>query len=1144
MRCLPFTGASHRSPSLLKLVVTAIIVLHSVSSPAQFFINEIMPANGEVVTDYSTGNHPGWIELYNPDPGFRNLSGYYISDDPDEPRKYRLTAEAAIAGRGYMILWCDGLSRDIHTNFSLARKGEWVILSDPFGAVIDRLPYPDQYIDYSFGRKRDGSPEWGYFEKPTPEASNTGKSFNAVSGKPVFSLQAGVYPTAQNLVLESPSPGAAIRYTRDGNEPNQFSDLYTGPILLNFTQTVKAKLFLAGALPGPTVTNTYIINQRNFTLPLISISTSPGNLWDNNFGIYVEGTNGIPGNCAEARNWNQEWYRHAVIEYFGTDGFRRYRDDADIRIGGACSRTLPQKSLVVRARSKYGSNEFDFNFLPNKPFSKTGGFILRNAGNDFNLTHFRDALQQAAAASALDVDYSDYRPVVVYLNGEYWGIMNIREKPDSDYITSNYGYDPEDIDLIDQSGRALEGSAEGWYSYLGALEQMERSTPEAWQHISYNIDVESYISYLVTEMYLANTDWPGNNQRWWRPRAAGGKWRWVLYDMDFGMALYEGFSNALHPTLTFATNSEGEAWPNPPWSTLHIRLCLENPTFRMKFIRRMNAAMDGPFHPDRLNPLIDAFVDRIAYEMPYHKTRWGGTINDWFIETARLKSFSAIRNQFMRKHLKEFFSLGDSLRFVASVKTPGTGTLEVNGVKTGEQLQGFFNRDLPVEVRAMPAPGQRFREWSVTRGKIENLMLLTEGSEWKYQDKGVAAPAGWTDSGFDDTDWATGPAQLGYGDGDEKTVVSFGGNEAEKFITTYFRKSFTVEDTTGLQAITVNTLFDDGIAVYVNGAEVYRDNLPEGEIGPQTTALEIAAEGAFKTFTLPVSYLQPGENVIAAEVHQVSPSSSDISFELSVSARRLSGTEVIAVTGDVLTDTIKTDLTVVALFEPDDRDLSGLRINEVFSNPGRDASPDSDWIELINIGPDTIDLRGVFVSDDRTNPMKHVFPGGTEMKINPGQRKVLIADARVMRGADHLPFSFSSDGEEAGLYYLSGDQLKVVDEVIMGPLPPDGSLSRIPDGEGPFVVTGISTYGTPNILATGLEELRSVRLVPNPSDGFFTVMAAEQDHACDLIDLHGRVLLRNLPLNQPVDATSLAPGMYLIRLRSAQGMTVLRLLHR
>ncbi|MFM7327312.1 MAG: CotH kinase family protein [Bacteroidota bacterium] len=1145
MSSLPFPGAIiHRSAGMVRTILPLSCILITISASGQFFINEVMPSNAEVVTDYSTGNHPGWIELYNPDPAFRNLSGYFISDDPAQPQKYRLPPEAAIAGKGHMILWCDGLSRDIHTNFSLSKKGEWVILSDPFGAVIDKIAYPDQYIDFSYGRKGDGGADWGYFDKPTPEASNSTKVFKTVSGKPEFSILAGAYTVAQTLTIDSPTAGAIIRYTRDGNEPNQYSDRYTGPILISFTQTVKAKLFVPGALPGETVTNTYIIDGRNFTLPVLSISTSPGNLWDDNFGIHVVGTNGTGGNCTEKSNWNQEWYKHAVIEYFGKDGFRRYREDADIRIGGACSRTLPQKSFVVRARSKYGSNEFDFNFLPNRPFSRMGGFILRNSGNDFNVTHFRDALQQSTAADDMDIDHLDYRPVSVYLNGEYWGIMNIREKPDSDYITANYGYEPEEIHLIDQSGRALEGEVAPWYEYLNGLENMDRTTPEAWKFISDNIDAEEYISYLATEIYLANTDWPGNNQRWWRPRASGGKWRWVLYDLDFGMGLYEGFSNAQHPTLTFATNTAGESWPNPPWSTLHIRLCLENPTFRMKFIRRMNAVINETFHPDRLNQRIDEFMDRIAYEMPYHKTKWGGGINDWFIEIARLKKFAVDRNQFMRTHLREFFSLGDSVRVTAAVETPNAGRLVVNGVRSGEQFIGFMNRDLPLEVTAVPKAGYRFLEWEVTRGVTEAVSLVPAGTEWRYLDDGQGPASNWTDSTFDDSGWASGAAQLGYGDGDEKTTISFGGDESNKFITTWFRHHVSIEETTGLQNVLGKVLFDDGVVVYVNGAEVFRGNMPEGEVNAKTLASAIANEGVYTSFTIPTSYLKPGENLIAAEVHQVSGTSSDISFDLSISANRQAGSETITRTGLTLTDTTLSELSMLARFTADERDFSGLRINEVFSNPTGSSEPGGDWLELINTSSDTLDLDGVFVSDDRAKPLMHALMAGVGMKIPPGGLKVLRADSRPLRGPDHLPFRFSSDGDEAGLYVIRGEHVVKLDEITFGLLPPDGSLSRIPDGDGPFVVTGTATFGTSNVFATSIEKNGATRLFPNPSDGTVTIQVAGAADRIELMDLQGRVLMRDLVSDRPVDISGLAPGIYVVRVQELGGMTMLRLVKR
>ena len=149
-----------------------------------------------------------------------------------------------------------------------------------------------------------------------------------------------------------------------------------------------------------------------------------------------------------------------------------------------------------------------------------------------------------------------------------------------------------------------------------------------------------------------------------------------------------------------------------------------------------------------------------------------------------------------------------------------------------------------------------------------------------------------------------------------------------------------------------------------------------------------------------------------------------------------------------------------------------------------------------------------------------------------------------MTGVQTCALPISSEGEVAGLYYQSGLTLKVLDEIVVGPLPPEGSFSRIPDGDGPFTVTGVSTFGTPNILVTGLRTEKMASVYPNPADRFFTVRTDADVISCDLLDLQGRVLMQGIALNRPTDSANLGPGLYLIRIIDVDGVNILRLLHR
>ncbi|MEQ8531730.1 MAG: CotH kinase family protein, partial [Imperialibacter sp.] len=343
----------------------------------------------------------------------------------------------------------------------------------------------------------------------------------------------------------------------------------------------------------------------------------PDYLWDDEIGIYTDGENGAVGPCfLTPVNFYQDWDRHADVEYFAIDGKRLFTQSGDLRISGGCSRTFRQKSFALKARNKYGDNEFRYPFFPNKFQAKYGGFFIRNSGNDQSLTMFRDALLQSLIVGQMDIDYQAYQPTALYLNGAYWGIQNLREKVDADYIKTNYGIEEDDIDLLEFNGVAIEGTANAYLSYLEGLKRINVEDSASFDYIAANIDVDEYINYMVTEIYYANTDWPGNNMKFWRQRSNGGKFRWILLDLDFGFDLNKSKpSGALHPTLEFATDPGQTEWPNPAWSTLHFRQVLKNPVFRSKFIERMNAAINVTFQPQRVNKFIDSLQNTIQHEI-------------------------------------------------------------------------------------------------------------------------------------------------------------------------------------------------------------------------------------------------------------------------------------------------------------------------------------------------------------------------------------------------------------------------------------------------------------------------------------------------------------------------------------------------
>jgi hypothetical protein len=1112
---------------LISLLFTFFTAIPSVG---QLVINEVFATNADVEFDPDYFNFSSWIELYNPSSSQIALGNHYLSDTPSNLQKWKIPSGANIGANGYLRIWCDGQNAGLHTNFELASKGEKIFLSSE-SSVVDQVTYPSQYLNVSYGRLENGGITWGHLLNPTPALANNPASGKTQLAKPTFSLKAGRYASSTQLTLSHSNPQVQIRFTNDGSEPTAQSALYTSPIAISVTSIIKAKAYLAENIPSEAEAKTYLINEHSSTLPVVSISTKPANLWDNSFGIYTDGTNGILGNCTSSpKNWNRDWSRHAVIEYFDASGNRRLDQHVDIRIGGACSRNFPQKSFAIKGRNEYGSSELKYKFFENKSISEFGGIFLRNSGNDFNVTQFRDALTQEVAGTAMDIDYMAYRPTAFYLNGIYWGIQNLREKIDADFIESNYGYKKEEIDLLETYENAIEGSNTTYVSYKNALRGMNRKSQAAYDFIDQNIDIDEYINYLVTEIYFANTDWPGNNTKFWRPKKQGGKFRWILWDTDFGMGLV-GYST--HPTLSFATDSTQVNWPNPASTTEHIRMVLQNPTVKSKFIQRLNASMLTNFRPDRLHAYIDAFSNRIEKEIPYHKIRWGGNVGDWNYSTQVMKSFATERRDYMYQHMAAFFDLQGTTLLSVKASPEGTGNFKLNGIKSQSPLvQESYFKNLPLTLEPMPEPGYVFKRWVATSYSSTPVSLIGREAFWKFSDTGTLPAANWAAENFADTPWQTGQAQLGYGDGDEKTVVSYGNDAANKYITSYFRKTITIADTVGLQRLDGTALFDDGIVIYLNGEEVMRNNMPAGVISYNTLALQSAPEGIYVPFVIPKGKIKPGKNIIAVEIHQNGGASSDISFDLDLATKKIGSKTQRIITTRLLQDTADVDAEYIAEFEVDNRASNSLKINEVNSNGGNDVTYGKDWIEIYNSGTTAVDLNGIYLTDKLSQKLNHRIQSdtGDPLLLAPSAFKVFFADEKVALGQDHLSFQLSADGEEVGLYKLSGGNATLLDEMTYAAQTFSGSYSRIPDGSGDFFATTLATPNNPNNLVLSINELERLQIYPNPFETEVSISGNEPVESAELFNMQGARMEAYVNDGNKVQIGNVAAGIYLLKI--------------
>lgn len=495
------------------------------ANQSEIVINEVMASNTTTIQDQD-GDYPDWIELYNTSDSEIDLAGFGLSDDPLDLFKWRFPAVTIQPGEFKLIFASDknytSEAPHLHTNFKIKAGGETLLLTDSTGFVIDRINSLEISSDLSWGRQPDGGTEWLFFTEPTPGSSNTTDGFAAYSPAVIFSKKAGFYEGSISVELTTSNTNSEIRYTLDGSDPNENSSLYTQSINLDETIVLRARSYESGLLPGNIVTNTYLFNE-NTTLPVISLSTDPDNMFDRFIGIY--------------RNYKQDWERPVHIEFFETDKQQKFSEDAGIKIGGNNTRGRAQKAFHINFRGRYGPEKIEYQVFPELPIFEFTNLYLRAAGNDWDQAHFRDGLLQTLVQD-FQIETQAYRPATIFLNGEYWGILNIRQRYNEQYFLSEYGVDPENLDLIEHAHpndfmTVKEGDLEAFDALFEFIANNDLSESNNYEYIQDKMEIDSFMDWLIAEIYFNNTDWPTNNVMMWRPRTNEGKFKWVLFDLDW-----------------------------------------------------------------------------------------------------------------------------------------------------------------------------------------------------------------------------------------------------------------------------------------------------------------------------------------------------------------------------------------------------------------------------------------------------------------------------------------------------------------------------------------------------------------------------------------------------------------------------------
>lgn len=732
----------------------------------QIRINEFMASNATVVAD-EDNDYPDWIELYNAGNTTLNLQGYGLSDDPAQPFRW-IFPQQSIGPNQFMLVFASGKDRRItgqplHTNFSISAAGEPLLLSAPAGHRIDSIGPVALQTDISYGRLLNNPETWKFFRPASPGGANAASGYSLLLSAPVFSHESGYYTNPFQLSIQGTQNGAQMVYTLDGSVPGSLDSVYNQPFTVQDRigepntismiptnnnpdpgppyyegwqpplgevfkiNVVRARQLHPDAPPGPVTTKSFLVDPaglQRYTLPMFSMATDAENLFDAEIGIYVAGNH---------NNFFQdgpEWERPANLNFIETNGMVAFNEDIGIRTHGNTTRSRPRKSLRINARSEYGNNWIDYQLFPDKSTATFKRFLLRNSGNDWDQAIFRDAILQSFMRN-MHVERQFYRPAVVFINGEYWGIHNVRDRYDEHYIFSKYGIAEHEMTIMENNAQYKFGNQAGVSHYTAMRSFVSANNLALDQHyttLQTMMDTESFTDFQIAHIYAMNTDWPGNNTLYWRYLREGyepeatyrdGRWRWMLLDMDFGFGLNFNYvpgvgSGASHNTLAFALAANGPSWPNPPWSTFLLRNLIKNEQYKRNFINRFCDLLNSDLRPERVVAAIDSVQNMLQPEMQEHINRWRRptSLTSWLSNVQVMRSFAQVRASYMRHYIKAQFNLGNAVELTVKNEHPERGSVKINSIESSIQTwKGLYFPQIPLQLKAIPRPGFRFVGW-------------------------------------------------------------------------------------------------------------------------------------------------------------------------------------------------------------------------------------------------------------------------------------------------------------------------------------------------------------------------------------------------------------------------------------------------
>lgn len=1030
-----------------------------IADASQLIVNEIQVCNIDQFMDPSY-NYGGWVELYNPTNAKIILTGLYVSEDASNTRQFLIPGTMTkVEPNGFATLWFDhnaadgnyGGQAENQVNFKLDAEGDTLFLFNSNGQILLEQPYPAGIPRCSWARTTDGGNEWSMCSTPTPGQSNQGSSFARQRlSAPIVDQEGTLFDKSFSVNVTIPQ-GTTLRYTTDGTTPTLSNGKTSADGVFNIQKTTVLRfcLFADGYLPSPVVTRSYIYRNHDYYLPVLSVVTNPDNLYDDTIGVYTKGTNGMSGKGqSDACNWNMDWERPVNVEYMEPvkkDGYLEYmtriNQETDFEICGGWTRAYgggtvdgkywPMKSSFrIKTDKRYeGKNSLDYPVFPNKPYNKYKVWQVRNGGNDTYSRIIDPSLAQMVIQSDFNVDTQDCQSAHVFFNGEYLGMLNIRESNNRHFGYSNRGIDTDDMDQFDLGDGGYNqkvGDKEAWNRLVELSKELAANkSADIYSQICQLLDMDEYVNYMALECYLGNSDWVTNtnNVKAYRCRSNEGKFRFVLFDCDSAF----GNNNMTNSLLNGSYQEDVDDL---------FRNLMQYDPFRQLFVTAFSIVNGSVMHPDSCSAIVQAFYDHTNTALQFE----GNSSNTGIANTIRNNyNGSIINNMANTLNLSSPYNL-------TICSNISQARLLLNGQEIPRaQLSGKVYA--PAIITAKAPAGYTFIGWAQEEGQSSGKVIATPvafSSAWTYYDQGSLDDEKWTDLNYNTTDWKIGQAPLGYASqnkpmySDIKTTLDYGTDSSSKRPTYYFRCRFYLDEAPGENtSFALNHRVDDGFRCYINGQDIDGYLCSSGVKYDYYTGTFVGDDPYEQTINIPSDKFQKGWNVLAVEVHNCSASSSDIFWDAQLVqySHEVNPEQIISTQETfALSDSLSVGTyTLRAIYEPItdyrallERGANPIRINEISAGNDiyvNDYYKKKDWIELYNTTSSPVDIAGMYLSDNIQNPHKYQIQGSAETNtIVPAYGHVIIwCDGSQPVNQLHAPFKLdNADGASVILQAQDG----------------------------------------------------------------------------------------------------------------------------